>query len=71
MRTLHTMAAVAGLVLSVTASVLMASAQGRIEPLPRDLEIQLALSALPRHLRDDRLYPESRQRVRSRPQGLR
>jgi hypothetical protein len=53
MRTLHTMAAVAGLVLSVTASVLMASAQGRIEPLPRDLEIQLALSALPRHLRDN------------------
>jgi hypothetical protein len=26
---------------------------GRIEPLPRDLEIQLALSALPSHLRDN------------------
>ena len=25
----------------------------RIEPLPRDLEIQLALSALPSHLRDN------------------
>jgi hypothetical protein len=25
----------------------------RIEPLPRDLEIQLALSALPPHLRDN------------------
>jgi hypothetical protein len=53
MRKLHTMGAVAGLVLSVTASVLMASAQGKIEPLPRDLEIHLALSAPPRHLRDD------------------
>jgi len=27
-------------------------ATGKIEPLPRDLEIQLALSALPPHLRD-------------------
>src|SRR5262245_9383611 len=53
MRKLQTMGAVAGLVLSVTASVLMASAQVKIEPLPRDLEIQLALSALPRHLRDN------------------
>jgi hypothetical protein len=26
---------------------------GTIEPLPRDLEIQLALSSLPAHLRDD------------------
>src|SRR5438093_12579409 len=36
---------------------LMASAEGRptksVEPLPRDLEIQLALSALPPHLRDN------------------
>src|SRR4029453_8950990 len=52
MTKLHTMGAVAGLVLSVTTSVPMASAQDKIEPLPRDLEIQLALSALPRHLRD-------------------
>ncbi len=28
-------------------------ATGKIEPLPRDLEIQLALSALPPHLRDN------------------
>jgi hypothetical protein len=40
-------------VISVTASVLMASTQVKIESLPRDLEIQLALSALPRHLRDN------------------
>ena len=53
MRRLQTMRAVAGLVLLVTASVLMATAQDKIEPLPRDLEIQLALSALPRHLRDN------------------
>src|SRR5438105_2377316 len=30
-----------------------ASGTKKIEPLPRDLEIQLALSALPPHLRDD------------------
>ncbi len=29
------------------------SAENKIEPLPRDLEIQLALSALPQHLRDN------------------
>ena len=46
--------------LTVTAGLvfsLMASAESRqpnrIEPLPRDLEIQLALSALPPHLRDN------------------
>src|SRR5262245_15559605 len=53
MRKLQTMGAVAGLILSVTAMLLRANAQGKIEPLPRDLEIQLALSALPRHLRDN------------------
>jgi hypothetical protein len=53
MRKLQTMGAVAGLVLLVTATVLMASAQVKIQPLPRELEIQLALSALPRHLRDN------------------
>src|SRR5262245_23269099 len=53
MRMLQTMGAVAGLVFSVAASVLMASAQVKIEALPRDLEIQLALSALPRHLRNN------------------
>ena len=30
----------------------LAKRTGTIEPLPRDLEIQLALSALPAHLRD-------------------
>jgi hypothetical protein len=53
MRKLQTMGAVAGLVLLVTATVLMASAQVKIRLLPRELEIQLALSALPRHLRDN------------------
>src|SRR5262245_35539744 len=53
MRKRQTMGALAALVLSLTASVLRASEQGKIEPLPRDLEIQLALSALPRHLRDN------------------
>src|SRR5262245_26786791 len=53
MRKLWTMGALAGLVLLVTASLWMASAQVKIEPLPQDLEIQLALSALPRHLRDN------------------
>ncbi|MGH7311086.1 MAG: hypothetical protein ACREK6_20595, partial [Candidatus Rokuibacteriota bacterium] len=37
----------------------------KIEPLPRDLEIQLALSALPPHLRDNAtvyiLNPERRE----------
>jgi hypothetical protein len=53
MRKWQTMGAVAGLVLSLTASVLMAAERGKIEPLPQDLEVQLALSALPRHLRDN------------------
>jgi hypothetical protein len=53
MRTRQTMGGVAGLVLSLTTSVPMASEQSKVEPLTRDLEIQLALSALPRHLRDN------------------
>jgi hypothetical protein len=53
MRNRQAMGAVAGLVLSMTASMPMAREQGKIEPLPQDLEIQLALSALPRHLRDN------------------
>lgn len=32
---------------------LVVSADNKIEPLPRDLEIQLALSALPQHLREN------------------
>ncbi len=42
------MMVIAGLLFSLTAS-----AENKIEPLPRDLEIQLALSALPPHLRDN------------------
>jgi hypothetical protein len=46
------------IVLAAVAFTAAASAEGkeirnRIKPLPRDLEIQLALSALPRHLRDN------------------
>jgi len=47
MRTVQTMAGIAGLLVS-----LGANPRNVIEPLPRDLEIQLALSALPPHLRD-------------------
>jgi hypothetical protein len=47
--------AVLGLLLALTTSAQdrQASDGHRIEPLPRDLEIQLALSALPPHLRDN------------------
>src|SRR6059036_102391 len=48
MRRVQTIAVGVGLLFSLTAS-----AQNKIEPLPRDLEIQLALSALPPHLRDN------------------
>jgi hypothetical protein len=53
MRTLQTIVvAIVGLLLSLTASA--ADKQvNKIDPLPRDLEIQLALSALPPHLRDN------------------
>jgi hypothetical protein len=47
---------IAGLLFSLTASAEIKQARGvmnKIEPLPRDLEIQLALSALPPHLRDN------------------
>src|SRR5690349_12090129 len=47
MRTVQTIAVIAGLLVS-----LGATPRNAIEPLPRDLEIQLALSALPPHLRD-------------------
>ena len=47
MRTVQTIAVIAGLLVSLGASPRIA-----IEPLPRHLEIQLALSALPPHLRD-------------------
>jgi len=41
------------LLLSITASAQNTKKTRRLEPLRRDLEIQLALSALPPHLRDD------------------
>src|ERR1039457_1058215 len=50
-----TIAVIAGLCLSLAASAQnqQTSSGNKIEPLPRDLEIQLALSALPPHLRDN------------------
>ncbi len=56
MRKVRTIAVIVGLLFSLTASAQNehpSSATNRIEPLPRDLEIQLALSALPPHLRDN------------------
>jgi len=53
---MQTIAIIAGLLFSLTAAAedMQASkATNKIEPLPRDLEIQLALSALPPHLRPD------------------
>src|SRR5579864_3330061 len=43
---------VLALLVSLTASAQNAEKTRKLEPLPRDLEIQLALSALPPHLRD-------------------
>ena len=48
MRTVKAIAVTIGLLFSLTAST-----QDKTTPLPRDLEIQLALSALPPHLRDN------------------
>jgi hypothetical protein len=44
---------VLALLVSLTASAQNAEKSRKLEPLPRDLEIQLALSALPPHLRDN------------------
>lgn len=55
MRKIQTMVVIAGLLFSLTASAenkQTPKEMKKIEPLPRDLEIQLALSALPPHLRD-------------------
>ena len=55
MRQVQIQAAVIGLLICFTASAQQQQAPkgaNQIEPLPRDLEIQLALSALPPHLRD-------------------
>ncbi len=56
MRKVQTIIVIAGLLFSLTASAgneQSAKGMKKIEPLPRDLEIQLALSALPPHLRDN------------------
>jgi hypothetical protein len=54
MRTLERIAVIISLLFSLTASAQnkTTTATNKVEPLPRDLEIQLALSALPPHLRD-------------------
>jgi hypothetical protein len=54
MRHVQMQAAVMGLLISFTASAQQQAPKGanQVEPLPRDLEFQLALSALPPHLRD-------------------
>lgn len=51
MRKIQTIVVIAGLLFSLSASA--ENKQTNIESLPRDLEIQLALSALPPHLRDN------------------
>ena len=54
MRKIQTIIVSAGLLFSLTASAenkQTPNVMSKIEPLPRDLEIQLALSALPPHLR--------------------
>src|SRR3989442_195886 len=56
MRNVQTIVVLAVLLFSLTANAQnkqAASGTNKIEPLPRDLEIQLALSALPPHLRDN------------------
>lgn len=56
MRKARTTAVIAGLLFSLTAiaqSEQTLKGTNKVEPLPQDLEVQLALSALPRHLRDD------------------
>jgi hypothetical protein len=56
MRKFQAITVIAGLLFSLTASAQNKQTPGatnKIEPLPRDLEIQLALSALPPRLRDN------------------
>ncbi len=56
MRSVQTIIVIVGLLFALAASAedkQMPAATNKIEPLPRDLEIQLALSALPPHLRDN------------------
>ncbi len=56
MRKIQTIVVIAGLLFSLIASAgnkQTSKVTNKIEPLPRNLEIQLALSALPPHLRDN------------------
>ena len=53
MRKVQTIIVIVGLLFSLAASAENPKGMNKIEPLPRDLEIQLALSALPLHLRDN------------------
>lgn len=55
MRKIQTIAIIAGLLISLAAGAQtqQTSNGNKVDPLPRDLEIQLALSALPPHLRDN------------------
>ncbi len=56
MRRIQTIVVIAGLLFSLMASAedkQTPKVMNRVEPLPRDLEIQLALSSLPPHLRND------------------
>lgn len=56
MKLVQTIAVVVGLLFSLTGVAQTQQSQehaNKIQPLPRDLEIQLALSALPPHLRDN------------------
>ncbi len=56
MKTIQTMVGIAGLLFWLTASaenMQTPKVLNKLEPLPQDLEIQLALSALPPHLRDN------------------
>src|SRR6184192_3001582 len=53
MMEIPTASVILALLFSLTTSAQNAKGTNKVEPLPRDLEIQLALSALPPHLRDD------------------
>jgi len=56
MRAVQTIVVITVLLFSLVASgdeIQNTKAMNKIEPLPQDLEIQLALSALPKHLRDN------------------
>ena len=53
MRKVLTISVILALLFSITASAQNGEGPKKLEPLPRDLEIHLALSALPPHLRDN------------------